>query len=731
MRTPPGEGSEREYAVPRRAREALERSVRENKVTFLTAGAGWGKTTLAAVVLGPQRPCRVPVQPGDMPRFPARETLVVVDGFHQLSPCCAGYMRGVLRRSPPRQHLVFLSRAPMPEYLAGYGGICRLDGGDLALGEDEVLAMARERGLELTRQQGRRVVGACRGHPVLARLLLEESWGAALDQAVLERARRRLGLYLDRVVYLPLAEEVQRLLLYTALLDGFTPELAVRLTGEGWSGARLAELEGAGAPISRAGGLWHAGDGPLTAGWLRDKARAELGRMRAGEVYVQAGGWYAQAGEKERAMACYQAAGAEREAAALLGCAVRERGDGWHAARLGRGCRGLSAAEDPAQLYGLGLLDLLELDARRARARWERLRPDGDEGGKYRQVLAALLPGGALPGGRYSRLWSEAQSSGQPTLLRGVRDLSGVMSGRELEAALDGELRELLRAEWVLERGGMASELCLRLTALRQRLAGGYSRFVCTVLLIRALCVAGEWARARTLLAWTRQEAEGGAAENLEAMSCRLRLLEGGGLEDDFASGLEDGPFLLTLFRRMTEVRCRVRKGDLVGAMLLLGSALARMEDGSRPLDRMEALALSAVCLYRAGSGEWEAYLRQALGVWKRYGYTAGITGEGAAMLPLLESYRGAEREEDGWGGLLEGTIERARRYPEYLKRERTPLECLTPREATVYRLLQMNKTRAQIGALLGIQPNTVKSHKRSIDAKLRADKQSFQEEEP
>lgn len=722
-------------AVPGRAREALLQSSRENKVTFLRAGPGWGKTAAAQSVLAPREACYVPVRPGAMPRFPAREALVVLDDYQNLSPRLADYMAGVLRRSPARQRLVILSRAPLPEHVArgGFdGGLCRLDGRDLALGEGELSRLAEGRRLGLAREELHALSRACRGHPVLARLMLDEAaLGEALDDAALERARRRLGLYLDRVLFCRLEPEAQKLLLYTALFDEFAPELAACLTQSGWSGERLCALESAGAPIALCKGRWTLTERPLLAGWLREKAGAELGRGKVEELYALAGRWYAGQGELEAALGCCAAAGAREDAVALLSRAARERGDVWHIAGLGRWYRRLTrdeAAGDPALLYSLGLLDLLELDVEGARGRCAGLSRLAEAGrGEAGEYLARLEP--LLPEGRAAPR-QDMPVMGWPSLLRGCRDLSGMMAGgarREIEQELGGDMWELLRAEWELERDGDAAGLCLRLSALQQRLDQEDARFICTALLARALCAGGQAGQAASMLARLGEQTagDGGPVErNLDALRCRVSLLRDGQYADAWLSrqgGAEDTPLLLDLFRGMTEARCRVRRGEYSTALSQLGRTLERLEGGLRPLDQMETLILAAVASFRAGSGEWEGCLRRALELWAQYGYTAVLSGEGAALLPLLARYQGPERGRAGWDRLLERTVAQAQRYPGYLRCPGAPLERLTPRETMVYRLLQMNKTNAEVGEILGIRPNTVKSHKRSIDAKLKA----------
>lgn len=723
--------------IPERVREALSQSAGENKITYLSAGPGWGKTTAAGIVLASRHPFYTSVRPEVMPRFPAREALVVLDDYHNLSPRLVDYMTGVLRRSPTRQRLVILSRAPLPAHLTGREGLCRLDGGDLALGETELSELARSIGLALPPQE---LARSCRGHPVLARLVLEESARGTGD-GVLARACRRLGLYYDRTLFCRLEPEAQRLLLYTAFFDRFTPELAAALTGCAWSVERLEALESAGAPIVRVRDGWTLREPELMAGWLREKAETTLGREEVRRVYTLGGGWYAGSGQTERAVRCFEAAEDRTETAALLSRCARSHAGGWHIARLSGAFRRLSRQEtagDPALLYSLGLLDLLELDGQSVKVRREELArlagAGSTEARTYLNLLSLLQPEGPSPAPEDlgdGTLSPDVLAMGLPSVLRGCRDLSETMSEVNSQARQgQGPLWELLQDEWALERGGNPAELCLRLSALQQRLdrqGSEQARFVCAALTARALCAGGQAEAAWVLLSRFRAQAEGDgpAAGSLDALLCRVDLLRGGGETERWLArqdGAEPAPFLLDLFRQMTMARCRMRRGEYSVALLLLGRMLERLEVGVRPLDRQEALVLTAVCCWRSGSEEWRGYLREALEVWTRFGCSAAMSGEGAAVLPLLVRLQGEERGR--WTPVMERVIAQAQRYPGYLPWEDAPLERLTPREKTVYRLMRMKKSVAETAEILGIRPSTVKSHKRSIEAKLKAAEQ-------
>ena len=73
--------------VPRRLRSALLNSLTEYKFIFLSACAGWGKTSIVNEVLKSQTYRSIKVQCDRTPRFSYQEPLVVLDDFQNLSAC--------------------------------------------------------------------------------------------------------------------------------------------------------------------------------------------------------------------------------------------------------------------------------------------------------------------------------------------------------------------------------------------------------------------------------------------------------------------------------------------------------------------------------------------------------------------------------------------------------------------------------------------------------------------
>lgn len=82
-------------------REAFQRGLARDKIIFLSAGPGWGKTAVVTTLLEKQDTVYVSLGRQPLPgRFP-RERLVILDNFQALPPQAEGQLRNILRRSPP------------------------------------------------------------------------------------------------------------------------------------------------------------------------------------------------------------------------------------------------------------------------------------------------------------------------------------------------------------------------------------------------------------------------------------------------------------------------------------------------------------------------------------------------------------------------------------------------------------------------------------------------------
>jgi len=736
-----------------RFRDALEESIRKNRITFLSAGPGWGKTTAVREALRSRRPQWLAPDRQDALRVSAQAALVVLDDFQTLPAGPGGRVEKLLGESGGR-HFVILSRAPLPRgLLSGGYDVCRLDAGDLALELPGISRLARLRGVELSGQQLAQLRTFSRGWPVLVELLLSElavrgvpgreTWQAALA---------RLELYWDRVFFCRLSADARELLLRTAFFDSFTPGLARALTGREWTAGQLELLQSeSGAILPGRGEEWSLAEPAFMGPYLRRKAEAALQEDGLRELFRTGGAWYALAGDDRRSALYAQRAG-DRQGSLDALCRHVCRDAGARSVAKLRGAFACLPPEDarssPVLLYALCLLSALELRPRALRGwhealLWKAGEPDGFAARRWLALADAVcLPRNAARGQEEGEPGYPPCSftAGLPSVLCCCQDLSEPLRldapgfvkrlGPALAPAVGRctrEFQELLLAEWRLERGENDSEMFLRWFSLQSRLrqAGAMElEFVCVALMLRCLCAAGQRTDAASLLAYFRRRAENqGAADllpGIDALHCRLSLLSGGDYAGLWLSRQpEPGqlPFLLDKFRCSAMVRCYMAQEDYPAAMILLGQFMDRLE--GRPLDELETLILTAVCCFRTGGEAWRGYWKRALELGSRYGYTALFAQEGAALLPLLERSDGEGTPPEYWDQVIRQTILQAGMYPGYLRPRRSVPEPLTPREMSVLQLVCLHKSNEEISEALGIALNTVKSHLHHVCLKL------------
>ena len=154
-------------------------------------------------------------------------------------------------------------------------------------------------------------------------------------------------------------------------------------------------------------------------------------------------------------------------------------------------------------------------------------------------------------------------------------------------------------------------------------------------------------------------------------------------------------------------------------ALLLLGRMLDYFQRCDRPLDRLEALILTAICRFRMGCEDWRAYFAQALELGAQYGYVSVFAREGAALLPLLERVEHKNGNPACWERILSGAVTQAGYYGWYLSPFCGPASPLTQKERMVLRLIGQNKSNEEICALMDIKLPTVKTHIHNLLRKL------------
>lgn len=743
------------------------RSVSEQKITFVSAGAGWGKTAAAKRLLSRMPHRTIPGQNADPVSVSRKDKLILLDDLQDLPPGAETRLQSILGQSRKDQHFVILSRGPLPDWLLSYreaGELWEFRAEDLALDPFCLVRLAKEHGLDLSPSDLKYIRRETGGHPVWTRLLLKAlADGDGLCRRTADEAGRRFAAYLDRAVFSRWDSRTRSLMLRLSLADTFDPGLAERLAGSGEAEALLWAIQRSYGCFKWDGNVWHIRDNILVR-YLQAKAGSELPADELSSTHLTIARWYADKRNREGALRHYSAAGCRSGVVQILTDQARTAYGPAALYALRDYYHGLTREEvmtSPHLMFGMCVLCAMEYDRERSDGWYTVLREYAGgpglygDGGSVRGLCAFLdlvlpqrslesvakaLPAiaGQAAGGKII-LPPMSASAGLPSLIRGCRDLSEwVLAGPDTLHDIGPErllgrggvaLRELLRFEGGFERDEDTADLALRFSGLQRKIRAtgtSHMEFVLVALAARIFTGSGKTDRALALLeefqARTAPDEDAALAPNISAMRCRIGLLAEDPYADEWFEKYapdDRGCDLTACYCLLTKARCYIKRRDHRSAMFLLGRLLDCFKLYDRHLDGIEARILIAICLFRTGSGGWREQLTSALKTGERYGYITVFSAEGAALLPILEQYAPADIDSDYWRRLNRAVTVQAGFYPNHLTPLDNPLLALTDMEYHVLQLICQDLGNNEIGQRLGIRLPTVKTHIHNIFAKL------------
>ncbi len=183
---------------PHALSDALEQN--NNKILYIAAATGWGKTTTIQYHFRNARHTYASLWDEDALDRAERDKTkrVILDDCHVLTdrPELQERLFALLRDTPAKARIVLLSRAPLPNWLLPFqlsGLLDTLDSDVFTLGTGDVAKMAEDFGVELSPEDALRLHRKSRGHPLTARLIcLELSKGRPLNTETIQRAFARM-----------------------------------------------------------------------------------------------------------------------------------------------------------------------------------------------------------------------------------------------------------------------------------------------------------------------------------------------------------------------------------------------------------------------------------------------------------------------------------------------------------------------------------------------------------
>ncbi|MGF0117142.1 LuxR C-terminal-related transcriptional regulator [Promicromonospora sp. Marseille-Q5078] len=229
-----------------------------------------------------------------------RPVVLVLDDFHLAGPEVLETVDDLLRYPLPL-HLVPVTRfdpALHLQRLRAQGEVAEIGAGDLALDPAETRSVAAASGRELPAGEAERLLEATGGWPVGVRLHLDGSE----DPVRRDRAQRSAAEFLLAEVLQRLDPDARRFLLRTSVTPTVCADLAAALAPGAAAPRLLHELAESNGFVARVDeeGAWF-GYHPLLREMLQQELRLEDPEGSA-EAHRAAAGWFARRGEPVRAL---------------------------------------------------------------------------------------------------------------------------------------------------------------------------------------------------------------------------------------------------------------------------------------------------------------------------------------------------------------------------------------------------------------------------------------------
>lgn len=756
---------ERGLVIPHRLHTAIEHEMLDYKILFISAGVGWGKTTGVRASLGGKNAVYISVERDRVPRLPAKETLVVLDDFQNLSPRLEKRMAEIIFRSSKKQRIIILSRGPLPDYLLPYqyaGSLLLLTETDLALKGAELMQLASDFDVKLSGDGLRRILAESYGYPPFIKLLLENMRGGELSAGILESACTELYAYWDSALLDGLDRDVRMALLSTSYFSTVATPLMERVLVRDDAGGIMRQLcHQTGIFQPDLSDTWRCKMPVLFRPYLQNRATRIMAPQLIERLHILGGDWCREQNNYVEALKHYDTAGHHEMVLRTVIDAVQKDSRAFVLCQFADLLSNMSENElcsAPELAYAMSRVSGLFFDHPQAQYWYRALKKmvgeSSSDAGAYLTHLDFCLPQAVTGKKIYNTQdvhpvltqlpeGTHILTAALPSILRGERDLTCLVQQPQTATSqfLFGVLQsffgdntnsvlELLQAEYRQERGENISSVLHRWQPLQLRFreqAALDLEFVCVVLTARSLCMEGQIPEAAAYLLRFRHRAEvAGAHElllNVDAARCRIALMEDSIYWERW---LEVQPptggvvSLLDGYRLLTRVRCHIKREEYATAMLFLSYLLDGYCRDDRTLDHMETLILASICLYRQGAEDWISYLEKALTLGQDNCFIAVFAREGAAVLPLLEEYTPDDRITPRyWGEILKRTIAQSGHCPAYLHSESHLLKPLTSTEQIMLLLLMRRRSIDEMARTLGIKSSTVRTHMRNLFSKL------------
>ena len=758
-------------------KRAFDKAWQSCKVIVFAACCGSGKTVAARELLSGKSSYYFDAHAG----FEVAELIgarncdcIVLDNAQEIEDSYTVRCIRSLVDSVPNMRLIALVRGCVPAWLSSYRirGLVRVFGKeDLFLSPMTIARLVNDYGVAISSADLNRLVEHTDGYPlaiaVAARILAQgRIYDAAFDFEIEDEVRD----FFWAEVFDRLDEPTKRMIARLLLFEHFTPQLAHIITDDPSSGQRLEHLRKTSSAFEpdpshpselRISGLWRRS--------LEDWVQTKIGDDERQEIYVLAGGYYAQKGEVAPALECYEKAQRQDlirqqlidNARSYLRIGNYRSAEPYYL-RITRD----NIISSPLLIYGMSVLCSLQMRTQEGEAwRDELLAFADDESNTQSKRCEARV--------RYAFLRLVLPQYGSSGYIQALQDMCDVLDQTQMEPPLcsivggtpgflsavqdfsalmleqDGDLtpyEELFKRafgtqgtffarfagiEYAFAQGRLKKyqlhELSRALPAIRRERLYDMEFAVSSVIARGELYFGNEQAAFEAVEAMLDGLSGAGAGQDLlqraRTLRCRIALYtKKESLVSDwlatesypvFAPPVPDQSGLY-----MTQALVYVVRGEYRKALYSIDNVERSAEGRTRTLNDAFCYLVVAICHYNLGGPSWERVLQDAVDTVAPYGYIAMFEQFGDLLRPLLAKANLTVKEPfasqltDFAAGKI-GTFPPFARFSEVLENP------LTPSEQRVLELLCEDKSNADICRALGVKLPTVKTHVSHIFAKL------------
>lgn len=765
------------YVKPAAAFKKLEAAKLLRHDIYIFGATGFGKTELIKQFFKNEKYIYIPCRHNscDLSVVPQKRTAsaVVIDNVNAVD---SPELRNSIKALCSRKDLwvIISGRSRMPSWLFDTfitENMLLISENDLALTEEGIDKYMRSEGLVLTEDElkflRKTSEGNLYGIKYTAQQLLS---GKKVGNDLYAENSVMFQSYLENNVISEMNSERVDFLLKISIVDDFTEQLAVMLTGNSSVLRLIEQTMDVGNFIDKKDNIYALRPHMIKA--LRRKAVKVFSESELHSYAILAGGYYESRNEDDKALSLYAKYGGAERIKELLIRNSRKNPESGYYIEMQKYYFMLSDADISGNVYLMSAMSMLysmRMDFEKSEYWYKKLaeyRDNAKGAGKREAACQLVYLDISLPGrgsvnilelikGCYAFLTDKSipfpefsVTSNQPSLMNGGKDFCDWSRHDREIAASAGKLVSMFLgkygkglvnaalAESFFEKGGDPYEIISLVSKAKiEAAAGGKTElcFAATGTLIRQYISLGDLDNAKEMLLSFEKTAKSEGLRRLypviDAMKCRIALIEGDG--DAVKEWLKTAPdenmdfIAFERYRYLTKIRCFIAAGSYDRAYSLIESMNYYADHCDRKYIHMELGILSAIVKYRTGA-DWQDGFIATLEEICSYNFIPIISLEGAAVSELLRecSDRCAQDKniDSKWFERVKSETGRvARRYPLYLKSSRKAAPELQPMDIRILACLAEGLSVQKAADELNMNFETLRSRIKEIYRRLGA----------